>query len=137
MKKAQSSTEFLILFGAILFFFTIFLVLIYRNISDVKSDRENLLVKDVAQTVQDELNIAKKASNGYSRTFKLPVKIAGKTYTAIIADGLVEVRTKRHAIALPVPEIVGNLDIDNSGTDYFKYKIEKSGGRVYLAAVTS
>ena len=50
-KKAQSSIELMIVTGAILFFFTLFFIIIQNNISEKNLEKENLLVQDVALTI--------------------------------------------------------------------------------------
>ena len=108
-KKAQSAIEFLILVGAVLFFFVAFLYAVQSNLSDKTRERREIAVREVALIVQDEIVLAWGSSDGYSRNFELPNKVQGADYEVNISDELVYVRTidGRHAIALPVFNVTG------------------------------
>ncbi len=127
LKKAQSAIEFVMLTSAIIFFFTLFFVILNENISDKVRKRYNLAVEEIAVTVQDEINLASKSSEGYSREFKIPEDINGKAYDINLTSGMVYVITydNKQAAALPVLSVIGNI---TKGTNLIK----KEGGRVYL-----
>lgn len=126
-KKSQSSIEFITLVVFILFFFTIFFIAIQSNISSTSKSREGIIVKEIALTVQDEINLAYESSNGYFRKFTLPEKISNQDYTLMIVEESVYVKTSdnKNAIALPVISVVGNI---SKGENY----IRKENGTVYL-----
>ena len=126
-KKAQSAIEFIILIMFLLFFFILFFVSIQESMSDKVKEQKNLVVKEIASTVQDEINLASKASDGYSRKFKIPEKISNQDYYLSITGEMVYLKTldEKSAIALPVPEITGQV-IKGENT------IRKENGVVYL-----
>ena len=126
-KKAQSAIEFVILVGAMLFFFLAFLFAIQGNIADKVKENKNLVTKEIALTVQNEINLASESSDGYYREFEIPNNILGTDYDITVTEGLVYVRTidGKHAIALPVPEVIGDV---SQGTNV----IRKEEGAVYL-----
>lgn len=111
MVRAQSAVEFMILVGAVIFFFTSFLFVMYSTIADKQYEKHTLLVEDVAQTVQEEISLAHAASEGYARIFTLPPLILNADYNVSLVDGYVYVRTLdgRHAIAYPVLNVTGDV----------------------------
>lgn len=110
-KRSQSAIEFMILTGFLLFSFTIFFIAIQGNMSDELKERQALAVKNVAITVQDEINLAFQSSDGYYRKFKIPENINGEGYEINITEGLVYLRTDdgKYAIALPVKNVTGDV----------------------------
>ena len=127
MKKGQSAIEFLILVGAVLFFFLTFLFVIQSNLADKFKENKNTVVHDVALTVQEEINLAAKSSDGYSREFDLPLELLGEDYLINITAQLVYVRTASggSAIALPVTNSTGQ---PVKGTNL----ITRINGSIYL-----
>ncbi|MDP3026962.1 MAG: hypothetical protein Q8N63_04590 [Nanoarchaeota archaeon] len=111
-KRSQSAIEFFILTGFLLFSFTIFFVAVQWNMSDTIREREELAVKNVAVTVQEEINSASQSMDGYYRNFTIPEKINGRKYEINITGGeTVYLRTVdgRYALALPVQKVTGDL----------------------------
>ena len=111
-KLAQSAIEFLILTAFLLFSFTVFFVAVQWNMSDTIREREELVVKSVAVTVQEEINFASQSMDGYYRDFTIPEKINGRKYEINITGGeTVYLRTVdgRYALALPVQNVTGDL----------------------------
>lgn len=126
-KQAQSAIEFVILIGFILFFFTVFFLAIQGNMADKLKEKQNLAIKEVALTVQDEINLASRSSDGYYREFKIPEKISNKDYDINITEDMVYVRTQdgKSAIALPVATVTGGIDTGEN-------IIKKENGEVKL-----
>lgn len=125
-KKSQSAIEFMILVGFILFFFTLFFLAIRENMSDKLNERKNLAVKEIALSVQNEINLALKASDGYFRPFEIPEKINNQDYDISIVEKMVYVNLQdKHAIALPVANITGEI---KKG----KNEIKKENGEIKL-----
>ena len=126
-KKLQSAIEFLILVGAVLFIFVLFLGLFQQNIGEKTKEKRNYVMTELALSVQNEISLASEASNGYQRQFQIPQNILGLDYEINITSGLVYVRTKdkEHSLALPVQNITGDLNITHN-------TIKKLNGIVYL-----
>jgi uncharacterized protein (UPF0333 family) len=126
-KKGQGALEFLILIGIVIFFFTLFFVLISQSMGDNQKEKRNLAIEEIAISVQDEINLASKSSDGYSREFKIPNDIDGKNYNITIVDDLVYVKTSdnKEAISLPIMNINGQIEKGNN-------LIKKQNGSVYL-----
>ncbi len=79
--KAQSVIEFMTLIGAALFFFTLLLLTVNYKISEKNYEGEDLRIRKIALEIQNELSLAKGATDGYKRTFYIPDKINGNSYT--------------------------------------------------------
>jgi len=126
-KKAQGSIEFVILIGAVLFFFIIFLTIMQNNNLQKEDQEKNVLIKQIAYNIQEEISLASESSDGYKREFFLLEKIINIDYNASIIEGQVYLITedKRFSIALPVANVTGNLTIG-------KNIITKKNGIVYL-----
>ena len=127
LKEGQSAIEFMIVIGAIFFFFLAFLFGIQTSIADKARENKDLTVKEIALTLQNEVNIAVETSDGYYREFRLPIQVVNIDYDIIIVDGLVYIITddERHSIALSVLEVSGQpIAGDNI--------IRKEAGVVYL-----
>lgn len=127
--RAQSAIEFMILVGAVLFFFTSFLLLIYGNIADKQYEKRTLVIEDIAQTVQEEISLAHAADEGYRRVFALPPTALSFPYNVSLVDGYVYVRTSngKHAVAYPVLNVSGTVIIGDN-------VIRKNNNTVFLNA---
>lgn len=125
--KAQSSVEFIILIGAVLFFFSALLLVFSENIGEKSKSNREKEFQELALTIQNELNLAAKTADGYQRTFYLPEKILNYEYLINLTDGSVYMRTVdgKYASAFPAPEVQGQLV---KGPNI----IRKSEGIVYL-----
>src|SRR4030042_444948 len=110
-KGLQTSLEFVIMLGFVLFFFFIFLFVVQSNMYDKAEQRTGLQLKAIASDAQSEINLALEAGDGYSREFEIPEKVGNRDYDIQIIDEMVYAHTtdSRHALALPVPNVTGNL----------------------------
>ncbi|MCK5342396.1 MAG: hypothetical protein KAR20_03280 [Candidatus Heimdallarchaeota archaeon] len=126
-KRAQVSIEFIMILGALLFFASIFMLVIQGNMEDRMYQRENILVKEIALIVQNEINLALQSGDGYLREFELPQKAGNLNYEINIDSGIVYIKTtnSRHALTLQVADVVGDINIT-------KNTIEKINGVLYL-----
>ena len=124
-KNAQGAAEFMIILGAILFFFVAFFAVIHSNIEKKNSEKERVIIQNIALDVQDEINIAAKASEGYEREFKIPENVLGREYNINITENFVYVSSQRHAISYKIPEINGSI---KKGSNIIK----KQNGTIYL-----
>ena len=73
--------------------------MIQTNIQEKNRDKENLVVQNLALSIQDEVALATEASEGYARYFSVPQSILGKTYDIEIIDNHIYVKTNRKKIA--------------------------------------
>ena len=114
--KSQSAIEFMIILGTVMFFFTLLFISLNDRISDKVKEKNNLAIKEIALTVQDEIAFAYKSENGYQRNFQIPDLANSKEYFLNITDGSIYVITddKNEAISLPLPSINGNAKKGNN-----------------------
>jgi len=124
-KKGQGTIEFVIIFGFILIFFTIFFGVIQKNISEKNKDKERILLQNIALDIKDEINLAAESSEGYSREFKVPENILGQNYDIEITDDVVYVSTENNGFAYKILGVVGSI---KKGVN----KITKQNGMVIL-----
>ena len=127
MKRGQSSIELIIIKGAVLFFVTSFMLAVELSSNDTIKQRRSFFAKDIAATVVDEVNLAHSTTDGYSRTFVLPLDINGLPYPIQIVSGLVYLNSLDGsiALALPISDVIGNAQV---GGNF----IWKENGQVYL-----
>jgi len=90
-------------------------------------EKKTIVIKDIVRTVQEEIDLAVKSSNGYRREFKIPEKIINNDYEISIFEGIVYAKTtdQKHAIAVNVKNVTGTI---TKGTNL----ITKQNGIVYL-----
>jgi hypothetical protein len=128
LNKSQTAMEFLILVGFLLLAFTVFFVFIHSSMSDKLREKRDIAIKEVALTIQNEIDLAFQSREGYQREFAIPPTIQGLEYEINITEQrMVYVRTKnkQFAMALPVQNITGDVII---GTNF----IRKENGEVIL-----
>lgn len=128
-KRSQTAIEFVILIAFVLFFFVTFSLVIQGNMSDKLREKKNLAIKEIALTVQDEINLASSSSDGYFRTFKIPKNLNGQEYSIELNEGMVYIHTldNKYAMALPI----GNITVVNS-IQKGENNITKENGEVKL-----
>lgn len=126
-RKAQVAIEFIIIIGALLFFVALFLLIVQENMKDKLYQEENILVKEIALTVQNEINLALQSGDGYSREFKLPRQAGSLDYEINIDSGIVYIKTtnNRHALTIPVANVTGDINVTTN-------RIAKINGIIYL-----
>jgi len=125
MKKAQGGIEFMIVFGAMFFFFIIFLLVIQQNVSEKNLEKENVVATNIALGVRDEIALASTASEGYYREFKIPDNLLGKDYTIAIIDQRIFISAEKIGISYLLLNVTGNI---TKGTNMIK----KQNGSVLL-----
>jgi len=110
-QRGQSAIEFVILVGAVLFFFIAFLFAVNQNIADKTRENINLVLKEIALTVLDEINLAADSSEGYYREFEIPEKVINLDYDVNVTEGTIYARTVdgKYAISFPVTNVSGDL----------------------------
>ena len=124
-KRAQGASEFIIIFGFVLFFFVVFFAIINQNQVEKNKDKEKIIIKNVALDVQDEIALAAQSSEGYYRQFVIPTNILGREYDIMVFGDIVYANTSDYGISYTIFEVQGNL---SKGTNIIK----KQNGTVYL-----
>lgn len=126
-KKAQTAVELIIIMGFLIFFFIIFTGIIQGKIQEKSEEKKTIVIKDIVKTVQEEIDLAAKSSNGYKREFKIPEKIINDDYEISVFEGIVYAKTTdgKHATAVNIKNVTGTI---SKGTNI----ITKQNGIVYL-----
>ncbi|MFH1500836.1 MAG: hypothetical protein ABIE22_02720 [archaeon] len=123
--RGQTSIEFMIIVGAVLFFFAMLFILIQENLSDETRDQERIIMTDIALSLKDEVSLATESTDGYYREFYIVQNIKGKEYQLNITDGSVYIRTNTNSMSIAVQNVVGDA---KKGVNV----IRKQDGVVYL-----
>ena len=85
MKKAQVGIEFLYFVGAAITILIIYLALSSNYLSFTSSRKDMLSTQNLLEEIRNEVNLAGRIEDGYSRTIKLPAKINNEDYSMNIA----------------------------------------------------
>ena len=80
-KKSQFSIEFAVLTAFMFLVFVAFIGVITSKVAESKENERLKIAEDIATLARNEIELAKSASDGYTRNFDLPVKISGNSYT--------------------------------------------------------
>lgn len=126
-RKAQVAIEFLMIVGAVVFFVSLFLLAMQKTQEDKIYQHQDIRLKEIALTVQNEINMASDSTSGYSRNFKIPEKSGSQEYEITIDMGIIYIKTldDSHALTLPIPQVIGNISKGEN-------KIEKINEQIYL-----
>lgn len=124
-KSAQSAIEFMIMVGAILFFSTLFFLVVQKNVEQRELERETVFAQNIALSVQNEIIIASAASEGYHRDFVVDQTILGREYDIKTGDKVVAINTGRVGLSYSIMEINGSI---RKGVN----TIKKQNGQVFL-----
>ncbi len=126
-KRAQVAIEFMVIVGAVIFFTSLLLLAIQGSNQAKTYQHQNIQLKEIALTIQNEINLASKSSDGYSRQFEIPQTSGNQEYEAIIDLGVIYVKTtnNKHSLTLPIAETIGNINKTQNN-------IKKINGQIYL-----
>ena len=127
-KKAQAAVELMIVMGFLLFFFIVFIGTIQGKMQEKTDEKKTIILKDIVKTVQEEIDLAVRSTDGYTREFKIPERIINSEYEISLFEGIVYAKTtdEKHAIAVNIKNITG--DISNEEPNI----ITKQNGLVYM-----
>jgi len=84
MKTSQSSLELITVIVFMLLLFTILSFLMGHKLGDTQAHENRLLLKEVADVVTSEIDLAMSVEEGYHRTFSLPSRLNGIDYNMTI-----------------------------------------------------
>ncbi len=79
--KAQSAVESAMMISFMFLIFTSFLLVVSDRYVDVQEQKDRELIKDVGAVIQNEVDLALMAENGYFRSFELPKDLRDKIYS--------------------------------------------------------
>jgi hypothetical protein len=110
--KAQFAIEFIVLIAFMFLIFVGFIAVITSKIIEAKENERQKIAEDIATLARNEINLAKSASNGYSRTFNLPRKIKGIGYDIEIIENreLVVTYIDKEYVSFLPEKVEGNIN---------------------------
>jgi hypothetical protein len=124
--KAQTGIEFLIIASIAFLILSTFFILINAGVEDKNKEKETLLVRNLALSVVDEVNIAFESSNGYTRYFNIPETIIGKDFEiSVVNNKSVYVVTDDNSVSMSIKQISGDVRKGDN-------KIQKLNETIYL-----
>jgi hypothetical protein len=97
MKKAQLTIEFIIFCGIAFLVMISFASVISEKMSNLRNEKEHLLVKDMAFSIQQEIETASLVNDGYERNLTLPETLDGISYTVNLTSNMVIVATQKNS----------------------------------------
>ena len=126
LKKAQTSTEFIIYSGIVLIFATtIFGFVSHQLLTQHRLD-DTEIMKEIADNIANEIYLANIVEDGYFRTFTVPDRINGKLYSLEIKNKTIILLLENYEQVRKIDaHIVGNITKGNNN-------ITNAGGNVNL-----
>ncbi|MBI5804053.1 hypothetical protein HY450_02310 [Candidatus Pacearchaeota archaeon] len=126
-EKGQSAVEFIILVGAVMFFFIAMLYVFQQNLADKSVEERNRLLNEIGLSIQKEIELASDSSEGYTREFKVPETLLNLEYTVELTESVLYIHTDdgKYALTLPVHDVTGQIKKGQNS-------IRKREGRVFL-----
>lgn len=125
--RAQSAIEFMVLIGAVMFFFTLFFIAIHDSMSEKIKEQNKIKIEETANQIKQEIDFAFESTDGYQRSFTIPERVNNKEIDVSIIEGAVYLKTldDKYAVAIPTHNVTGDLAIGLN-------TIRKQGGIIYL-----
>ena len=87
-KKSQTSTEFVIITGFMIFVLLIFLIIVQNKLIATTNEKNDLIAGNIMDFVINEIKLAESVSDSYYREFILPSNINGLDYNITIMSGV-------------------------------------------------
>lgn len=117
--NAQFAIEFIVLIAFMFLIFLGFTVVITSKILEAKENERQKIAEDIAKLVTNEIDIAESTTDGYIRTFTIPAKVKGNSYTIEIIDNrelVVNYLDKEYVLFLP-EKICGDTFLPSNEID--------------------
>ena len=125
--KSQSAVEFIVLASFMLLVIMGFFAIVSSKLLEAKDEGNRQIAEDIADFAYREIEIAKSASDGYSRSFEMPSTINGIPYNISIIDNrelVIHYLDNEHVRFLP-SNVAGNIVNGNN-------QISRSNGIVLI-----
>lgn len=105
--KSQSTFEFVAMISIGMVFFLIFILILNHNHQVRQDERNTIITKDLAYSLQTEFILAAKVDNGYYRSFNVPETLDGQDYNVSIQSNMLTIALSKQAYSLKVPDHIG------------------------------
>jgi uncharacterized protein (UPF0333 family) len=134
-KKIQVSVEFVLVFSLLAVFVTLFLGMIFVNMSQARSQNEVELVSDLANSIQQEVVLAANVEDGYQRNFTLPSTLGGKDYSVEFLNYHIVVNASKTTVVRGIPRVNDPLSIHLLKLPGHVNTIYKNESGIYITSV--
>ena len=135
MKKSQVSTEFMFFVAMGFVLLAAYLVISYNYLNLTFERRDIITSLDTLEQIRNEINLAGRVENGYTRIVNIPPNINRQSYSLAIRNREIVVRFKDVDYARLLSTRV-NIDTYSNGSLYFapgnKIFITKVNDEVYI-----
>ncbi|AJF63067.1 MAG: hypothetical protein QT11_C0001G0941 [archaeon GW2011_AR20] len=137
MKKSQIGIEFLYFVGVAVVILLIYLVMSSGYFSFAVSRRDTLTAQNLLEQTRNEINLAGRVENGYSRIIKLPNELNGKNY-------LMKIEGREIYIEFPLGSgtqyaRILSTDVSNQPINFepgISYNLKKNNDQVTITLVS-
>ncbi len=85
-KKTQISFEFILIFSLVLVVLIGFFYIIKVRITEISEEKEDSIIRNLANSIKNEVMLASSVNNKYLRRFDIPYRINGKEYKMYILN---------------------------------------------------
>ena len=123
--KGQTALEFVMLVAVAFLILLVYTASTRQDLLVAESAKEHALVKDLAYSLQSEINRIGPLENGYQRTFILPLTLDGKPYTVQIDKKTIIVNTSDYEYLLSILPVTGDFVVGQN-------TIKKESGEILL-----
>lgn len=90
LKKAQSSTEFVILVAFMMFVFIFFFIIIQQKLISANEQKNDAAAQQVMNQIINEIRVAESVNDDYYRQFLMPNNVNGLPYNVSITQGIAQ-----------------------------------------------
>lgn len=127
-RNGQSALEFMIVVIGAMFFMFLIIFSLQLTTSDNMKEKRDMALKEVADTISDEIDLAHSSSDGYYREFDVPrTVLSGIDYEVYSVGNLIYISATDNSssLAVPVANYTGEIRKELN-------LIRKINGSVYL-----
>jgi len=129
--RSQVSFEMTTIFVLIFIAFVGFLVIVKDIVSDIRDEEDYETMRNFAESIKNEVNLASQVQDNYLRSFNIPLKLNGRDYVAYIDGDILDIilydhgfQIKNYTTTLPV--IVKGGFVEDKDADFLDHCITKS-----------
>jgi hypothetical protein len=109
LRKGQLAIEFIFLIGAAFMIFLVYTAASREDVMQAESAKEFALVKDLAFSLQSEINRVGSYEDGYRRDFRIPSTLEGFKYNLTIIQNILLINTSEYDYSVSVLPVQGNF----------------------------
>ncbi len=111
IKKGQMAIQFILLISFIFLVYLVFVSFQSSMVKDQEDQYRNIVVKDMALKLGEEVNLASRMKDGYQREVVLPNYLDGFNYSINIAGTELIVSSGDESFSVSIPPINGSFVI--------------------------